>query len=581
MSIVFLGSSEVIATCEDRYATVINPVRGRDRWFEGSLKPIKDQYQIVKETDIPATWLLQDDVLRDRELVSEIKKFDSKQELGLFLEVSPKLAQAARVVYPVNTEWYKPQAVFLSGYERRERERLIDIMIKDFKENFGYVPKSAGAWWIDAYSLEYLKDKYGIEIVLIVTDQKTTDNYGVWGQWWGVPYYADKANVLVPSKNDGMVVVQWALRDPVLAYQGEGPKYSNYSMQANDYRSQGLDIKYFEKLAATYLDCQNKLGQITVGLETGMESVDFINEYKRQLQTIKKVEGLKVVTMSEFATNFRKVYTTNPKEIKIDGWLMTPDFRENKDLGELTRYGQNIDFADYFVADKSGFLDRRLAPENNQKNINYFPYWIAVMVIGVVIMAMKKIKLKYIGGSMIFILLGWGLLLKSYYLFGWKVFFGPVIDNLILWQAGIVVTGMIIGYKLRKYLLGIILAFAMDPILNYLRFSVIEGKYYLGFLIDSFRFVGITNFKLINADFPGYVAESFLKFRWEKVWDSNFLALVIYPLVHVIVGILIALVLKKTGKRSRIVIIAILGMLVAVFVKDLILMDPRIVVAIK
>lgn len=566
---------------DNRFATVINPVRGRDRWWEGSLKPIRDQYQIVKETGMAATWLLQYDVLADEELKKEIKNFNEKQELGLFLEVSPRLAQAARVVYPVNTEWYKPQAIFLSGYGQRDRIKLIDEMMKKFENSFGYLPKSAGAWWIDSYSMNYLKTKYKIEIVLIVADQKTTDNYGVWGQWWGAPYYADEANILVPNQENGTLVVQWALRDPVLAYQGEGPKFSNFSMQANDYRSQRLDINYFKKLANIYLDRRNRTGQITVGLETGMESIDFINEYRKQLETISKMEGLQIVTMSDFNKKFREINKTNPEKVEMGDWMLTKNFRENKTLGELTQYKQKISFGDYFVADKNGFLDRRLPVKNEQKDERPFPYWMMAMVVGIGLMIVKRVKAEYVFGVLGFVGLMWGLILRSYYLFGWKVYFGPKIDNLILGQIGIVAGGMIMGYVFRKFLGGIILTFSIDTVLRYLRFSIIDGKYYLGFLIDSLRFVGIKNWGIVNLDFPGYVADSLLKFRWERIWDNGVLALVIYPLVHILLGIGLTWILKRMKGRTRLIVLTVLITLVIIFTKDILIADPRIIEAIK
>ena len=51
--VLFLGSiffiksaiaSEEKITCSNRYVTLVNPVRGRNIWFDKSLKPIKDQY---------------------------------------------------------------------------------------------------------------------------------------------------------------------------------------------------------------------------------------------------------------------------------------------------------------------------------------------------------------------------------------------------------------------------------------------------------------------------------------------------------------------------------------------------------
>ena len=441
-----------------KLVTIVNPVRSRELWKDKSLEPIKNQYKIISELDLKATWLIQNDVLDDEELVEEIKKFDNKQELGIFLEVSEKLAKKARVYYPINRPWYSPEAVFLSGYEISERKLLIDTMMKNFKNELGYYPKSVGAWWIDSWSLLYLEKKYGIKTAMIVTDQKTTDNYGVWGQWWGVPYYPDKVNILAPGDLE-VLVLQWALRDPVKAYEGEGPRFSNFSMQANDYISQGLDILYFEKLANIYFDERNKIGQITVGLETGIESVGFLDEYKRQLEWIKN-EGVVDVSMSEMEEKYKMAYGgKNPDEVRIDDWLMTPDFRENKKLGEKTEYIKGMAFGDYFEKDSKTFLNRIYKSENLVKGWR-FPYlWLGMAgMIGLVILL--KIKIFPIAA-------------------GW------------------------LGLK----------------IMEHLRYSVVEEERMLGILVDNFRFIGVTDkIRFLNEDLSNLVAQTMLKIEIKEIY---------------------------------------------------------------
>src|SRR3989338_9058269 len=262
--------------CDNRHLTLVSSVRSRDLWIDKTADPLKNQYELIRKHNFSSTWLLQYDVLLDKELLYEIRKFNDNQEKGVFLEISQNFVEQSRVIYPHAVPWFSPHAVFLSGYSQSERRNLIDRLFKKFKEEFGFYPKSVGAWWIDTFSLNYMKEKYNIKTAMIVADQKTTDNYGIWGPWWGIPYYPSKANILTPASNlknkHDVVVIQWAQRDPVLAY-GEGAKYSNYSLQANDYIRQGKKTDYFQQLIKTYLDCQNPLGQITVGLETGIESV--------------------------------------------------------------------------------------------------------------------------------------------------------------------------------------------------------------------------------------------------------------------------------------------------------------------
>ena len=149
---------------------------------------------------------------------------------------------------------------------------------------------------------------------MIVADQLSTDHYGVWGQWWGVPYFPQKQNLLNPAadltNNLNAVVIQWAQRHPEKAY-GDTPVFSNYSLQANDYLRLGLDHNHFVDLVNFYLDCSIPLGQITIGLEVGQESVGFINEYRNQIETLSSIKNLQSVTMSQFNDLFRISYPPN------------------------------------------------------------------------------------------------------------------------------------------------------------------------------------------------------------------------------------------------------------------------------
>ena len=373
----------------NKYVTVVNPVRSRELWKDKSLKPIDDQYKAINSLELKATWLMQNDVLKDNELIQYIKSFDQNQELGLFLEVSKDLAYKSRVYFDEQRPWYDPGVVFLSAYSRQERLKLIDKMMDEFKNTFGYTPKSAGAWWIDSYSQQYLENKYGIKTMMIVADQKTTDNYGVWGQWWGVPYHPDPKNILVPG-NAKTVVIQWAQRDLEKAYEGEGKAISNFSLQANDYTSLELDTNYFEKLANQYLEA----GQITVGLETGMESVGQEMEYEKQLKWLKDNQ-ITSVTMNEFGDVFG---SKNPDKVVLGDWVMTANFRENKSLNERTDYYRGMVFRDFEKEDTSSFLNRIYKPENLVEKTNNYG---GVLLVGLAILAGLLLDIKAGGVVMV------------------------------------------------------------------------------------------------------------------------------------------------------------------------------------
>ncbi|MBT9139245.1 MAG: hypothetical protein DDT31_01827 [Syntrophomonadaceae bacterium] len=91
---------------------------------------------------------------------------------------------------------------FLIGYTPAEREKLIDIFMSDFKLIFGYYPESVGSWLIDAHSLRYLSDRYGITASCNCKDQWGTDGYTLWGGYCNQAYYPSYKNVFTPAQSD-------------------------------------------------------------------------------------------------------------------------------------------------------------------------------------------------------------------------------------------------------------------------------------------------------------------------------------------------------------------------------------------
>src|SRR5437879_1750060 len=78
-------------SCDNRYLTLVNPVRGRSLWGDNSLKPFQQQLSSINSHNFSATWLLQYDAVSDPELASQFNSLNQNQEKGVLLEVSEKL----------------------------------------------------------------------------------------------------------------------------------------------------------------------------------------------------------------------------------------------------------------------------------------------------------------------------------------------------------------------------------------------------------------------------------------------------------------------------------------------------------
>lgn len=344
----FILKGEVIYAQNNAFISIVNPIRGYDFWDQKGQNietSFLGESEILKKFNLSATWLIRFDALNEKDIVDKLKSLSS-DEKGLFLEVTPAWAKEAKVDYNKAETWHSAKSALLSGYDLKQREKLIDAAFDGFKNVFGFFPKSVGAWWIDSYSLSYMQKKYGIEAALIVADQYTTDNYQIWGQYFSTPYYPSKNNALHPAQNlDNklpIVMVQWAIRDPINAY-GNGVLESTYSLQANDYIDyHNLDTGYFSKLMDLYANQPfNKFSQLVVGLENSYNWQRYAKEYENQIKTIankKSSNKLSVINLADFANWYKHTFPAlSPEQIIVADdplgsykkvvWFMNPYYR--------------------------------------------------------------------------------------------------------------------------------------------------------------------------------------------------------------------------------------------------------------
>lgn len=318
-------SMPVKADSDSSFVSIVNPIRGLDFWDKKDQTPeetVLGQLEINTEIKIPSTFLLRFDALSNTKIVDNLK--NSSAEKGLFLEITPTWTTNANVTYHPSALWHNAGSIFLTGYSPNDREKLIDSAFNKFKQKFGSYPQSVGAWWIDSYSLEYMYRKYNILAALIVSDQYSTDNYQIWGQFWSTPYYPFLKNTIYPAQNKEnkipVVITQWASRDPYNGY-GKGVEESTFSVQANDYIDyHNLGSDYFSSLVDIYTTQKfNKLGFLTVGLENSYSWKKYQTEYKKQIEILQDKQAkkqLKIVTMSDFAKWYKdKFHDLSPSQL--------------------------------------------------------------------------------------------------------------------------------------------------------------------------------------------------------------------------------------------------------------------------
>lgn len=267
--------------------TVINPIRGSE-WHGNKvnlLTSLKAQWQALQNEKVNATWLWQYTALEDNNLVSFAKENMKNQEFGLFLELDRNTVAKSGVVYRGQGPLYFSDGSFLVSYDLSERRKIIDTIFAKFKEKFGIYPKTVGAWWIGADSIDYMQKKYGIVAAMKAADQFNLDVYSIWGSPWSIPYLASKENEAIPAdsfdKSSRVVILQWAARDPLNGYPD-----AMFSLQ--DFGIGGFGFTYPEYLSTIYL--RGPLDNLNIGLENGETFSQYESYYKDKLSWAKKLE---------------------------------------------------------------------------------------------------------------------------------------------------------------------------------------------------------------------------------------------------------------------------------------------------
>lgn len=300
---VFNSPADAIGDVSQNHFTIIlNQVRGSECCGVGSLDNLKFQQAGLKKLNLIGNFALRYDVLTDSSFMSVVES-DEQSEYGALLEITPELAKKAGAVYKSDvSKWYEAQNAFLIGYSQPDRKKIIDTYMGEFKEQLGFYPKFSSAWMIDAWSLAYLKQNYGISTHQLTREQFGTDSYTLYGGPVHYPYYPSKNWALIPdSSSETMpLIIRQTISDPVYVY---GDKTDSYTSQPNDYFLRNDTTEYFKHL---FTQAHTQVGSYTfalVGLENSM-SEPMQTEFMKQLDFIYSWQNMssnnKVVSVSDF-----------------------------------------------------------------------------------------------------------------------------------------------------------------------------------------------------------------------------------------------------------------------------------------
>lgn len=198
---------------------------------------VVNQIELLNRHGMPGTFLLQYDALITPRYVALMKEqLGPDSEVGAWWEITQPHVEAAGMTWRGRFPWdWHANVGFATGYTPREREILVDTYMKRFKETFGRYPASVGSWFIDAHTLRYMVERYGITASCNCRDQVGTDGYTLWGGYWNQAYYPSRLNAYMPAQEpEGQIdvpVFRMLGSDPVAQYdEGEGGKAAMHNV---------------------------------------------------------------------------------------------------------------------------------------------------------------------------------------------------------------------------------------------------------------------------------------------------------------------------------------------------------------
>lgn len=281
------------------------------------------QVEMMKAHCLGGTFLLQYDALMDPRYQKLLKRLpEGTFEIGAWWEIPQPLVEKAGLVWRGRYPWdWHADVGFSTGYSPPEREKLADVYMADFKKIFGRYPKSVGSWFIDAHTLRYLHERYGIIASCNCKDQIGTDGYTLWGGYWSQAYYPSRRNAYMPAQSPENQIPVPVFRmlgsDPLRQYDaGLGSDNQHVVSLEPVYAKGGGDPDwvrwYFDQfLAGACL----AFAYVQVGQENSFTWSRMAKGFGIQLPLLARLrdEGrIRVETLAESGRWFREHFPTTP-----------------------------------------------------------------------------------------------------------------------------------------------------------------------------------------------------------------------------------------------------------------------------
>lgn len=322
------GKKKAEDTKHLRVVNIINFVRfleprepngGKEALYQTVVK----QIETMQKYHLGGTFLIQYDALIDPRYQQLFKSLpDSMFEIGAWWEIPQPLVERTGLEWRGRFPWdWHANVGFSIGYSPNEREKLVDIYMKDFNRVFGYYPKSVGCWFIDAHTLKYMYDKYNIVASCNCRDQIGTDGYTLWGGYWNQGYYPSIKNSYMPAQNERNQIPVPIFRmlgsDPVRQYDsGLGTDKQGVVTLEPSCAHSGADSAWVNWYFKEFVEGEcMEYAYVQTGQENSFTWKEMSKGFEAQLSLIsrlKKEKKVTVATLSQAGQWFRERYKTTP-----------------------------------------------------------------------------------------------------------------------------------------------------------------------------------------------------------------------------------------------------------------------------
>ena len=181
---------------------------------------------LVKQYGFPGTYALKYDALMEPRYQELLKEYlDENDELGVWWEITEPLCRRAGVDFHDTRmeEAYddRVDSAYSLGYSPADRKKIVDAYMEDFYGVYGKYPANIGAWVLDAVTMGYAREKYGVRAACICRDQIATDGFTLWGGWPNGVYFPSRDNAFLPASCE-----EAQMDIPVFRLLGPDPIYN-------------------------------------------------------------------------------------------------------------------------------------------------------------------------------------------------------------------------------------------------------------------------------------------------------------------------------------------------------------------